>query len=170
MKEEWKSIEGYEEYIVSNTGKVISLKYGKSRLLKTESSRKYPCVSLSRGNKVWRVFIHVLVARLFLPNPEGKPEINHIDGDKLNPSVDNLEWCTRSENQIHAFATGLQGRGETMHGAKRTDEQVKDICKLISDGLVRGEILKLCPYMSKACFDHIRTRRRWTHISCHYNW
>lgn len=122
MEEVWKDIEGYEGlYQVSNLGRVKSLqrllnttRYSnrtcKERVLKPLKSKqsKYYSVSLYKGSKQKVVHIHRLVAMNFIPNPKKSEEVNHIDGDVSNNKVDNLEWCTRSENQLHAYAAGLQ--------------------------------------------------------------
>lgn len=170
MKEEWKSVDGFEGYLVSNTGKVLSLRFGKVRLLKVDKSSTYCRVTLSRGNKKYREYVHVLVAKLFIENPKGKPFVNHIDGNKENCYSSNLEWCTRSENEVHALSTGLKGRGSKRYNSKRTDNQVHEVCDLISKGVKRRDILKSCPYMTLRGFNHIRNRDQWTHISKHYNW
>jgi hypothetical protein len=171
MKEEWKGVEGFDgNYLVSNYGKVLSLKRKKPIVLKVDNTRKYSCVTLSDDSKLTRIFIHRLVAIAFVENPEDKPQVNHIDGDKFNNRQDNLEWVTQSENQLHACKTGLQGIGQYAYGSKRTDEQIHEVCSLIQEGLVRNDILARCPYMSKAVFDNIRCRRRWTHISEGYVW
>lgn len=164
--EKFVTISGFEDYIISNTGRVISFHKKGMRELKHDHTRSYPCVTLCNKGKQRRVMLHILVAEHFLSPVDGKTQVNHKDGDKNNPHVDNLEWCTQSENQLHAFATGLQQRS----GMKRTEEQVHEVCRLISDGLVRGDILLRCPYMSKAVFDNIRSRRRWTHVSKNYEW
>ena len=166
-----KKIEGYEYYWVSEEGFVLSMSDKGVRILKPDRSRgQYYCVTLSRAGRVKRFLIHRLVAEYYIPNPDGKPEVNHKDGNKLNNHVDNLEWVTQSENQLHAFETGLQGRGEKMAGAKKTDAQVHQVCSLIQSGLTRGQVLSLCPFLSKASFNDIRRRRRWHHIHKQYTW
>lgn len=101
MNEIWKDIEGYEElYQVSNLGRVKRVTTG--RILKSvKASNGYLSVSLYKDNIQTTNTIHRLVAQSFIPNPENKPEVNHIDEDKLNNMVSNLEWMTPKENLNH---------------------------------------------------------------------
>ncbi|MBQ4031321.1 MAG: HNH endonuclease [Bacilli bacterium] len=113
MKEVWKDIEGYEGlYKVSNLGNVKSMKYfhheKEGILIGGIKKYGYRQVILVKKGKVKYMNVHRLVAQTFIPNPLNKPQINHIDGNKLNNCVNNLEWCTPSENQIHAYRTGLK--------------------------------------------------------------
>ena len=71
--------------------------------------------------------VHVLVAQAFIPNPLNKPEVNHVDGHKLNCCVGNLVWATLSENRKHAYDTGLNKMGEEHCKAKLTNEQAREI-------------------------------------------
>lgn len=82
----------------------------KGRILKAHSHKdvQYLFVSLWKNNKQCTVYVHRLVAQLFIPNPDNKPEVNHKDGNRLNPHHSNLEWCTSLENKIHAIQTGLR--------------------------------------------------------------
>lgn len=112
MQEIWKPIEGTDgKYEVSNTGKVRSLNYrghGKTQELKPWDNGGYLRVNLSINGKKVNFLLHRLVAEAFIPNPEGKPEVNHLNGDKKKCCADNLEWSTRKENLDHADATGLR--------------------------------------------------------------
>lgn len=113
MKEIWKDIVGYEgQYQISNLGNVLSLNYMHTRkphLLKTRKTYDgYNRVNLCMNGKAESVSIHSLVAKAFIPNPDNKPQINHIDGNKDNNCVSNLEWVTGKENIHHAISTGLR--------------------------------------------------------------
>ena len=107
MIEEWRDIDGYDGlYKVSNLGNVYSLKTNK--VLKTPvGKRGYPNLNLLKDGKQKLFVVHRLVAKAFIPNPENKQQVNHIDGDKTNNRVDNLEWATSRENMLHARRTGL---------------------------------------------------------------
>lgn len=125
----WKDIEGYEGlYQVSNLGRVKSLPKQHGRrywnnefiLKQNKSNNGYVCVILQKNKIKYRKSIHRLVASAFIPNFENKPQINHKDGNKLNNCIDNLEWVTASENQIHSRKNGLQVSvsGENHHSSK----------------------------------------------------
>lgn len=87
--------------------------------------------------------VHKLIAETFIPNPNHYPQINHKDGDKQNNAIDNLEWCSASENACHAHKTGLAFtyRGSEHINAKLTDEQIKEIREQYAKGAIsQGEI------------------------------
>ena len=105
MEREWrtKKIEGTKVTLrVSNFGEVerVCKKKNISRRIWLDKDG-YAC--FSAGAKSQHFKLHRVVASLFIPNPENKPQVNHIDGDKLNNRVDNLEWATPKENSTHRF-------------------------------------------------------------------
>lgn len=103
----WKQIPGYgDKYQISSCGDVINTVTG--RVLKNVvNNQGYIRLNLSHNGIVKMHSVHRLVAEAFLPNPNNFPVVNHIDGNKANPSLCNLEWVSFSENTIHAFKTGL---------------------------------------------------------------
>ena len=103
-----KEIEKYPNYFVTEEGLVFSSKT--NRFLKFSYDQQgYQRVGLYIGNyKTKTIKVHRLIAETLMPNPENKKDVNHKDGDKSNNNINNLEWCTRSENIKHAFKTGLK--------------------------------------------------------------
>jgi hypothetical protein len=114
QQEIWKAIaDSNGIYYISSHGRVKSFKYGMDRILKPKLGGiglKYQYVGLYIDGKIHQVAIHRLVALAFVDNPDNKPQVNHIDGDKLNNTVDNLEWLTAKENIKHGWAMGLNER------------------------------------------------------------
>ena len=100
------SIKNFPDYYITDTGEVYSRKGdGRFRKLKQQTNKGYKKVELMTNGRYTRrqFFVHRLVAEAFIPNPDNKPHVNHIDGNPSNNNVDNLEWCTPSENLIHAY-------------------------------------------------------------------
>ena len=133
--EEWKDIEGYEgKYMVSNLGNVKSLSYnktGKEKIMKpVKNNRGYLHVILCKEGKVKAYTVHRLVATAFIPNTENLPEVNHIDEDKNNNSVENLEWVSSKYN-IN-YGTRNKKAGEKLRGRKHSEEHNRKIAEKLS--------------------------------------
>lgn len=100
----WKPIKGYKGYEISNFGNIK--RFG--RLLKLSAWNNYKVIRLRSNGNEKTMYVHRLVAMTFIPNPSNKPMVNHIDGNKLNNNSENLEWCTKQENEIHAWTHGMK--------------------------------------------------------------
>lgn len=112
MKEQWVSIENYEGlYEISNYGNVRSLprkSQNRNKLIKflnLTPTGRYTILSFYKKGVRKSMTVHRLVAKAFIPNPDNKPMVNHRDGNGHNNRIDNLEWCTHSENVLHSFRT-----------------------------------------------------------------
>lgn len=158
----WKDIENYEGYYqVSNFGNVRALyrefigqdgnrKCYPERLLKFDAScvsntTKYRRVTLSRDHKTKRILVHRLVAQTFLPNPDNKECVNHIDNNGMNNAVENLEWATHAENMLHAQQQGRlfssQSRGGKLGGPISKQRCLDEVASLV--GTIIGGYLVL---------------------------
>lgn len=93
-----------------------------------------------------RHLVHRMVAELFIPNPENKPQVNHKDSDRTNNNVSNLEWVTRSENALHMVKMGRNSvntkRGEDNHLTVYSDELIHEICKQLESGIRSIDVAK----------------------------
>ena len=110
--EDWRSIKDYDNYEVSNLGKVRNKKTG--RILKPANCGGYLSVGLSRKGKTSSHSVHQLVAKAFILNPENKPQVNHIDKDGTNNKLSNLEWCSSAENNAHKCLTLKQTTNQNL--------------------------------------------------------
>lgn len=149
LGEIWRPIKGTDKaYYISSFGRIYSTK--SKKLLKTPvGKRGYPNCNIMINSKQKLVTIHRLVANHFISNPDNKPQVNHIDGDKTNNNITNLEWVTSQENIMHARQTGLH-----VSDGDKSVNQLKDgiiiaTYKSISEasrktGINRGNINQCC--------------------------
>lgn len=149
LAENEKWVDGYEGmYSVDTDGNVYSYRRVAKKPMvgaviydKSRNSTTYKILTLSVDSKVKTLYFHRAVATAFIPNPENKKEVNHIDGDKLNNKVNNLEWATRSENAQHAYDTGLM-TGREVSDSQWTERVDKFILTGDTGGLLPGYILQ----------------------------
>lgn len=161
----WKDVKDYEkEYEVSNLGNVRR----KVRNLKQAiSPYGYNTLSLSKKGKSETKLVHRLVAEAFHKNPDNKEQVNHLDCDKLNNCIENLEWVTPVENIIHAVENDRQRNqnGENNNMSKLTEKDVLFIRELIDEGISIYKIHKdYYPYLHQQTLYGIKQRRLWKQI------
>ena len=166
---EWRDVPGYEGlYQVSDTGLILGLPKSTSsgKIIKpTINADGYLTVCLSKGNAKKTFRVNRLVALAFIPNPLYKLEVNHIDGDKANNTVSNLEWCDRSENEKHAYSAGLKERVPSaacmaasarahMRRVRRSDgmtfESIRDAAAAVGANDKGASISKVCRGLRKS--------------------
>jgi hypothetical protein len=165
------------DYYITETGEIWSKKYHpqqnpncKLKKLKPrkDNSHGYLMVWLQIDGKNTGKLIHRLVGEIFLPNPENKPQINHIDGNKLNNHISNLEWCTSSHNNKHAYQIGLKKpidtKGQKNGNSKLTQQQVLEIRELYSSGNYSQKELSKKFQVGTVQIHRIVNNKLWKHI------
>lgn len=175
----WSEIRGYDGfYEVSGKGKVRSwrLRNGRSsnktespRLLKSfldkDGYRKY---GLSKDGKTKQYRACRLVAIAFIPNPENKPQVNHIDGVKDNDSVENLEWSTAKENVNHSIDTGLRTHDHMMgaenHMSKLSTDDILDIKNAYRLGCFTHQEISDAYNVSRQHISSIISGKKWSYL------
>ena len=136
------------KYLVTKDGRVYSER--RNIFLKTfDNGTGYIKLRISIDSKTYNKYLHRMVAEVYIPNPDNKPEVNHKNGIKADCSVDNLEWNTKAENIRHAHDNGLMAncgnKGEFNINSKVTETDVLEIYKLKDSGVQRKDIAKRFP-------------------------
>lgn len=172
IKEEFKKVEvpGYGFVTINNLGTKIYTKTGIfPSIWINEWGYLIFTVGQSQGirnsTKTFQLSIHRLVAKAFIPNPNNYDSVNHIDGNKLNNCVTNLEWCTSQKNVSLAWEKGLikPNKGEKNGRHILTAEKVKEIKELLKQGITAVEIAKKFN-VSPSTIDCIKNKRTWKNI------
>jgi hypothetical protein len=167
-----KEIKGYEDlYFATSNGQIWSCKR-KQYLDQVPDQKGYLHVVLYKDGESKRCCVHRLVLSAFVPQPKDKDQVNHIDGNKQNNNLNNLEWVTNQENVQHAFKIGLEKAhyGEEHGMAKLTNEDVLTIRKLYAGGITdfnnkysQRELAKMYGVKQSTIWG-ILHRKNWSHI------
>jgi hypothetical protein len=163
MIEEWKPVEGYPSYAVSNYGRIMRTARGKSTrpgriLAPITDANGYLRIGLCEKGKSKHPRIHALVASAFLgPRPDGH-EINHIDHDRSNNRVENLEYVTHPRNMQHSIMAGRFNRQKLM------PDEVREIRQLISEGVMGIHIASRFG-VAESQISRIKHGHRWSRLS-----
>lgn len=173
--EVWKDVNTHIGlYQVSNLGRVKRLmgtkpqaKNKQDEILKLHNVNNYRFIGMSKGGRSTQILVHRLVAIHFIPNPENKPQVNHINGIKTDNRAENLEWVTAKENAKHAIEFGLRDMflGESNPTAKLTNENVLLIRELLSKGWSAYRIRKtLFPHLAATTVYDVMNNKTWAKI------
>jgi len=173
----WKEVAGYEGlYEVSNLGRVRSTKrilidkIGRARRYRSKilsggvSDKGYWAIMLCKDAAQKMTLIARLVAEAFIPNPDGKAEVNHKDGNKNDNSVSNLEWMTHQENSVHRHAVLRKNIGEKNYGAKMTNEIVIQMRSMREETGYAYRIIAEKFGLNQNTIYRAITKRHWKHI------
>ena len=145
--EVYSPIEGFNDYLITSQGRVLSLKYGKLKELnQVNDGHGYYYVNLSKNGKPYNKKVHRLVAQAFIVNPDNKPCINHIDENKTNNHASNLEWCTYKENNNHG--THNERMSKTLGDGRRKGSK-HDNARAVLGFKIKGCGMKYYTYVSE---------------------
>lgn len=186
MDEVWRAISGYEGiYEVSDFGQVrsldriIALRPSRTRKVRAftqqlrgrvmkqyNAPNGYMTVVLKAGDVGRTHSVHRLVCQAFHGEPGTPKHVNHIDGNKTNNRADNLQWVSPIENIAHAHAANLMNpaRGEQAGGAKLTEPEVREIKRLLSEGMSQRKIAAIYG-IGQRTVGNINTGERWVHVT-----
>lgn len=154
----------YPKYLITEDGQVINSETGKTC---KQRVTVYGYLTVCLGKGTYRT--HRLVAETYLPNPENKREVNHIDCNKQNNHVLNLEWVSSKENKAHAWQHGLYSDiAEDHHAAQWTNTEIHEVCKMLQDG-VSNKVIAERFGMHKDHVAHIKCGDIWASISKDYD-
>lgn len=160
-------------YQVTRGGDIISLNYnhtGKPKILKTRKNKSgYHLVGIHVNGRTYVKQVHRLVATAFIPNPENKTQVNHINGNKSKNEASNLEWVTPKENIAHAIKMNLKPVGEKSYLSTITEKKAVEISELLVENkLTIPEICKKCN-VTYGTVNDIKRKKSWKHLTQNYD-
>ncbi len=161
----WKPVEGHIDYHISSLGKIVSFKREKNvgRIMKPYLTPKgYLHIDIDNIS----MSVHRLVLKAFHPTEDMETlQVNHIDSNKENNKLSNLEWCTNLENQRHSWDNGRKSaRGSATGNSVLVEEEVMEIIKLLKEGELSQRSIAEKYRVSKSTIGKINTKKNWRHL------
>lgn len=178
MKPKMLPIYGYPQYLISEDGVVWSIKNNRPisqyKTVSSDTTKRgegYLRVELNKNGKGKKYFVHRLVAETFIDKPSPDATfVNHIDGNKSNNCVSNLEWVTHRQNVDHAVSTGLQPRGESIGTSLYSEDTIHDACRYIQQGNLSLQDISDITGLNYYTVSDLKNKRSWKHITSQYNY
>jgi len=163
----FKIVPDYEFAMVNKLGEIKSSRT--QNPLKTHLARGYYRVKVWDGEKLRGLSVHRAVAKAFIPNPMNLPQVNHINCNKIDNSIQNLEWCTALENTRHAIDNGLTGfRGDKSPASRYSEELIHSICRDLEIGL-RDTAISDKHSVCISLMQDIKSKSCWVEVSNQYS-
>ncbi len=166
-----KELDIYPGYLFTEDGRVFNKKFDKELKPYISNTTGYYYVTMKHQDGRRRpTALHRIIAKIYIPNPENLPFVNHKDGVKLNPCKDNLEWSTNAKNVQHAYDNGLAPKGADRYNNVNPVEKIHQACELIQEGLYGNKEIGELLGMSSKTVGQIKYRKQWKDISSAYKW
>ena len=166
-----KILESHPNYGFTENGEVFNLKFERQLKPYVSATTGYLYITLRHKDGRYRpTSLHRCVAKLYIDNPNNLPFVNHIDGNKLNPNKNNLEWTDNSRNIQHAYDIGLIPKGEDRYNNVNPVEKIHHVCQLLQEGIFSNKEIEEITGVNYKTIGQIKYGKQWKDISSIYKW
>lgn len=166
-----KTLDQYPNYAFTEDGRVFNTKFDRELKPYISTTTGYLYVTLRHTDGRYRpTAVHRILAKLFIPNPNNLPQVNHKDGNKTNCTVENLEWTTNQLNIQHAYDNNLIPKLEERYNNVNPVEKIHWVCQLLEEGLYGNKEIEAITGITYKTVGQIKYRKQWKDISSAYKW
>lgn len=166
-----KSLDSHPNYGFTEDGRVFNLKFDRELKPYISNTTGYYYITLRHSDGRYRpTALHRIIAKLYVPNPNNLPQVNHLSGNKLDCHKDNLEWTDNQGNTQHAYDNNLIPKGVERHNNVNPVENIHHVCELLQEGLYNHTEIEAITGVNRKTVGQIKYRKQWKDISSAYKW